>query len=357
MNIELLRDYKSNFDEEAVIGKTFQNEKISGNFIAITREEETLKAWFLIYGEEKPLAEEEEDSKKLHNKLKKGTLTNEKQLLSEQETEIKLVDSLEAVVINGKRFTFQSAESRRIMEHSWDAYLLLAHFLEKIPFFGELEEIELEDMSLLELEVEGEYEKIPKECFESKKGKATILLENEPVYKRFSINKKVTFQVGENQEVNLSFQDKESKTRYEAVIERVSLYDVWAEEEKRFEGEQLEKYLEHMTMEEVREMKGYFFKALEETCPKGMYLPVVEYEATEDIILDFYSIEFLQQKVEVHKGSCNTMAFMIRPDKETGLHGGKLHTAVLSPVPKDTKEIPSKLLWLQKKVPVENIKF
>lgn len=357
MNIESLRYFQPDFEEEAVIGKSFQKEELSGNFIAITRKEHTLKAWFLLYGEEEPLEEENEESQKLHRKRKRGTLTNEQQLLSQEKTRIRMLDFLEAIVINERSFCFVSGNSERIMEHSWDAYLLIEHFLNKIPSFDGLEEIELQDMNLLELELEGEYEQIPKECFPNKNGEITIRLENHPVRKRIPSGKKMLFQVGENQETKFTLLDREDKIPYECYINNVYLEDPWLEEEKRFEGENLKAYLKHMTMEEVEEMKDTFYKSLEEYCPRGMYLPVIEYETREDIALDFYSMEYLQEKVKVYEGSCHSMVFFAKPKQEKGLHGGILRACTLSPVSKNTKTISAKLVWYQKKVQVQNIEF
>lgn len=355
MNLKLLRRLTPEFEEEFIIGRAFRKGELSGIFIGFTREDTVLKAWILLQGEEEPLEKKEERERALNKKRSRGMLTKRDELMREEEG-IKLMHSLRAVVFGTERFEISSGSGRRILENSWEEYLLLSHFLKKIPSFGELENADLENMNLYELEFQGDYEKIPLECFRENPEQTAIILENDSVYRKIFVEQDVTFPLGEDIGMKLTFSNQDG-TIQECYIENVYLKDIWAEEENRFQEPELKKYLEYMTMDEVLQLKADFFRNLEEVCPKGMYLPIVEYETKEEIVLDIYSKHYLNERVKENEGSASVLAFLMHSRQRTGKHGGKVKATELSAVSKEQKEFPAEIISYHKEIKVENVEF
>jgi len=56
-----------------------------------------------------------------------------------------------------------------------------------------------------------------------------------------------------------------------------------------------------MSEADLLEMKKTCFEQLARSCPRGNYLPVIEYEAEEDISFEFHTVEYLNARYEDSK--------------------------------------------------------
>lgn len=188
------------------------------------------------------------------------------------------------------------------------------------------------------------------------------------------VEKRVKFSVpsgeeetGRAKKLAFSFTDEDGKKQdCICYINRVYFMDMWAETEKRFADPENQKRMqEFMTSEEIEAAKQDSLKALEQNCPRGMYFIGVEYECTPDLCLNFYSSDYLkfgqQQSTTTVDADSNGVSVVmmhvsVKPDKELGLHGLRLHgCAIQTPVPSDTKEIWAELFSAHEMVPEQTV--
>lgn len=160
----------------------------------------------------------------------------------------------------------------------------------------------------------------------------------------------VCLECGKSSELQFQLEDGTNATCY---INNVYLMDVWAEEEKRFaDPVYRERMLQHVSEEELEQMKEQLFRALEPQCPKGKYYMVLEYECTEDVSLAFYATEYLdymEKPKEGGTGSASVLFMRVKPDEETGTHGLKLRGCVIQkPLEAETKELEAELFSYSK---------
>ena len=80
-------------------------------------------------------------------------------------------------------------------------------------------------------------------------------------------------------------------------------------------------------------MKKEHIAYLEEICPQGMNLAILEYESEDDITLNFYSKEYLDKK-PVHRTYALASVFFTI-NEEIGINGFKRQVSMLKPIKKD----------------------
>lgn len=131
----------------------------------------------------------------------------------------------------------------------------------------------------------------------------------------------------------------------ECYINGVHAMDVWAEQEKHFaDSAYRERMLQHVTEEEFENMKEQVFQILAETCPKGKYYYVVEYECTQDVSIRFLDKAYLDTIPKPKNGSASALLMNAKPDKELGSHGLKLRGCVIqAPLDTDTEDLEAEL--------------
>ena len=148
-------------------------------------------------------------------------------------------------------------------------------------------------------------------------------------------------------------------------INQVALFDPWETEEKRFSDPQYQKrMLEHVSQQQLEEIKQDVFQTLAKTCPRGMCYPVVEYECTmEETSLLFYDYEYLDGGIQIAEvgdhengASFSTVLWMHKPEKQLGIHGIKLRSCMLQTlVPLGTKEICAELFSAMQLLPEQRV--
>ncbi len=133
-------------------------------------------------------------------------------------------------------------------------------------------------------------------------------------------------------------------------INRVSLQDMWETEEQRFADPQFQKQmLASLSQEEFEAMKQQSLEMLGQICPRGMCFPVVEYECTLDVSLEFYTQDYLNA---VPKSSSASIMYLSDQEEAAGKHGLRLRSYILeSPVPPETTEVPAELFRAVQTIP------
>lgn len=169
-------------------------------------------------------------------------------------------------------------------------------------------------------------------------------------FRRFPIQKRMTIAVGKPSKRAFHFQKEGVEHTF--WIENVSLFDLHQYTAERFQDPAL---LQQCSPGELEKIRKETQRINEEICPRGKFLPVIEYESKENIQLDFYAQQLLQQLLmqslepTAHSGD---IVFSVRPDRPHGKHGFALRADVLNfPVDEDCKTLKTELLfgWEQRK--------
>ena len=175
-----------------------------------------------------------------------------------------------------------------------------------------------------------------------------ITIKHSPSAVQHMVEKTVTLNVGKSSA--FSFVDSYGD-EVQCYINNVTLIDVWKDTEEQLKKRLSDtKYTEQFSEEQLQEIKEHSYKALEQSCSKGMCYIGIEYECSKDINLQFYSKEFLKSLPMTHKGSASFLMMRLKPDQEIGLHNLPLKGCVIqTAVSPDTTRIPAELfLYLEK---------
>lgn len=153
-------------------------------------------------------------------------------------------------------------------------------------------------------------------------------------------------EIRSDKQISFTLTDEKGQAR-DAVcyINRVTLMDPWKDLQKMWAMPEYQKRaLEHMTLEELEQMKEETAALLEQKCPRGMRCPLVEYECTLDVSLTFYSSAFLKSKPIVSGTSASFLVIHPKPDNTYGTHGLPLKVCLMEDaLPKETEQIRAEL--------------
>lgn len=176
-----------------------------------------------------------------------------------------------------------------------------------------------------------------------------IIIKHRPNSIQHILEKTITLTIGKSR--SFSFVDNYGDN-VQCFINDVKLIDVWKDTEEQLKQRLSDtKYTEQFSEEQLQEIKDHCYKALEQSCPKGMCYIGIEYECSKDIILQFYSKEFLKSFPIMHKGSSGFLMMSLKPDKEMGTHNLPLKCCVIqTPFSPDTSKIPAELFLYFEKV-------
>lgn len=155
---------------------------------------------------------------------------------------------------------------------------------------------------------------------------------------RHILEKTVTLHVGKSR--SFTFTDHTGE-QVQCHINTVTLMDVWKDTEEQFHDP---RYTKKVSPEQLQQAKEHCYRALEQSCPKGMCYIGIEYECSKDISLQFYSKEYLKSCPQKHSGSASFLLMRLKPDKKIGTHGLPLKGEVIqTPVSSDTFKISVEL--------------
>lgn len=150
----------------------------------------------------------------------------------------------------------------------------------------------------------------------------------------------------------------EDGTPAECYINKICLYDVWAEQERRFEDTEYRKRaLEYVSMEKFQQMKQQLEDTLLASCPRGMCYMLVEYECHPDAAINFYATSYLDARPQISSGSASALLMIHHPDAATGSHGLKLRGCIIqTPVAPETASLHAELFSYTELVKQNTIK-
>ena len=183
--------------------------------------------------------------------------------------------------------------------------------------------IDLPDLDLLfltSIELKGEFDLLPVIPVD-----AEVTFKMHPNSIAHAVEQTFTLTMGTEYPEKLYFKDMATKEEHWMQINSVYLLDMWEDMNRKFDDP---KFKEHMTPEQIARTRRSLEEHLPDVCPKGMCIPVIEYECEEGISLQFYTKAHLDAVPECKNGA-SSIGFIGSPDKETGVLGMKLKAAFL----------------------------
>lgn len=204
---------------------------------------------------------------------------------------------------------------------------------ETSPFY----EVQWEFLEITRVELREEME-----CLPQWKGPVEIVYDTIPQNNLLEIPVELVIGEDSKQEIVFTLQDGQKVICY---INHVYLSDVWEEEKTRFQDATYrERMLQHVSEVQLEQMQKQLFEALADICPQGKCFPVVEYECTQEISLQFFEKLYLEGTEEPKQGSATSLLMRVKPRIEMGKHGLKMHTCIIqSPMEKDVKQMNAEL--------------
>lgn len=336
MNLNELAGLLPEYDELRVLGGHAVVDGVEAELVGALRRGSGVTLYALHYDADALVAEREAEERALWEPEpapEERPRTNRQAICRAKEPGFRtpLMGAREASWDTG-RVRFTSGASTRLGEAAWEQTLLLAEFLRAgwRPE-GEMGLRELSHLCLTWMECEGEFDAVPFGAeldFALSDQYHTHTLE-EPL--------RLDLRVGERYPESFSFQDAEGARR-QFYVNKLILSDIWTELEQVAERARQKAGAD---AEAVRRSQEEVFRRMEKDCPRGMWLPIVEYES--DCQLNFYDPAFLDAAPAHRDGDCLVRS---RPDETIGPHGLRLWHSVLqdSPVPPWMRRVEAELL-------------
>lgn len=338
MDIRTLRYYAPQFEEALYMGK---EAVISGVPVVIAgifrMENSRLKLYLFAEGED--MSEQRKKEEELAKKRRRGTLTRREELLLELAGQKDLLlDIIRGIRVNGTEYEMSSGSGGRLEEYDVEGKMLLYHFLYRGVPFGFLEERELSLIQYVEMELEGEYERLPFSEEDMDTLEFLTIPRNYPV----PVKQSMKLSLGEQKGSMQKFFCEELQKYVEYSINNIELVDTWSEMKAQYDKMIKREHLEREHGFSQRDWEQ-LLEALGEICPEGMRNLLVEYEC-EEASLEFYTKEQLKEKVKICGGA--TSFFLAGTNKKgTGIHGKKLRSCLVQyPVEPKLQEVELELL-------------
>ncbi|GGO02002.1 hypothetical protein [Saccharibacillus kuerlensis] len=298
-----LKDLKETMllpDREILINRMVNLNGTDVLLISITSEQQTHRLWTLSklpesYFEKKPQYESEES----YSNRERVEVTR---IFNDQE------DSIFKMIIQDQLMTFNGGESRYCMEQNHETYMKLQHFIERGLELGSFAEVELKYLFLTF------YEQDPSEPFphlDLDKELDITLRFRSTFVKAPTHAGPILLELGDSQKsIKYSFYDSvHDKNRF-FYIHALKRYDIQEEIQKALE----KPTPQGVTEEEWQHYKDHYIKADEEICSKEEDLAFVEYEAEDNIRLNFYAKSYLDAKPRPLSGNF-AMSMSLRTDR------------------------------------------
>lgn len=317
------------FDEIKIIGKDVEKEGRMYHIMALLRKEKKVMLSVLELCE--PLEQKEHHFEEIRRNQMKQRI--------ESETNSSFFMRIRSFQCGEAIYEVSGANSGNCQNGDFaEAYLLFIKLMQEgwsIPETSFFYEVPWEHLSLTQVELRDEMELLPEWGDEIEVSFDTRTEEG-------VLGLPVTLEVGKKKEINFTLKNGKNAVCY---LHRVYLLDVWEEEQRKMEDPAYRKrMLLHMTEAEFEQMKEHIFEALLTICPKGMCFPVVEYECTENVGLQFFEKEYLDTIEKPKNGSTSVILMRTKPEEEIGSHGLKLRAcAIQVPVEKTTESMEAEL--------------
>jgi hypothetical protein len=167
---------------------------------------------------------------------------------------------------------------------------------------------------------------------------APIVFKMRQIPRRFSIEYPIRLHIDEDYPERIHITDSSTGEVHWIQINSVYLMDFWAEMQENYD--QMER-MNHITAEELKTAKARIEESMEQICPHGQRLPVINYETDTDFSIQVYSKAYLDGP---HKSSNGAIGFIIGADKPLGKSGNKMKASLIqTPVAIDIIEIDAEI--------------
>ncbi len=229
------------------------------------------------------------------------------------------------IMIQNQKMTFASSRANPLSYKNYEEYMRLQHFMENGLDIENWNEVDLDNIVI------AAYEQMENEEFPtidlSKKLDITLKVSRE--LKQVLINQPMTLEFSEVEKgTKIYFYDSIEKKNHLLYINKMEHYDLWKEANPPFEGEGMRDF----SKAQIVQMKQEHKENLEKICPSGMNLAIIQYESENNVQLNFYSKEYLDER-PVQRNSSTCMFF--KSDKQLGTNGFKSRVCMIKPVEKD----------------------
>ncbi|CAM3462898.1 MULTISPECIES: hypothetical protein [Saccharibacillus] len=306
-------------DREILLNRLFTINNTEVLLISITSEQQSHKLWTL-----RKLPEQLFEEKAVHKSEETLTIRDrfqEKIFFNGQG------DYISKMIIQGQTLTFNLAQSDYCTEQDHGTYMKLQHFIEKGLQLGSFADAELNRLFLTCYEQDPS-EPCPnfdlnKEMDITLKFNSTfcsVPIDTEPIVLEFGNTQK---------EIKRVFYDPFNQKNRFFYIHALTRDDIWKQVEENF----AKPTPESSTEEEWQEFKQQYLEGLESACSKGEDLAVIEYEAEDNIQLNFLAKNYLDAQPRAWTGGLGFSVFY-KTERGLGRNGLKCRVDTVGMVDK-----------------------
>jgi hypothetical protein len=321
----ILRDLKQHMllpKEEIFINKTVKIRGIDVYLISITLEENKSALWTMY---------------KLPCYIDEGIeLEGRKEYTSNREEMVNNISQelncshiyISEIIIQNQKITFSSSSVSQVSHMNYKEDIAIQHFIEKGMITANWKDADLKTVVIAAYE-QKEGEKLPVIDL-SKELDITLRVNKE--FKQVLINKPISLNFDEMEKgEKLCFYDSIEKKNRIFHINKMYHYDIWKELNHNFDDGKMIA----LPKEQLKQMKEEYITSIEKICSRGMNLAMIEYEMEEDMQLNFYAKEYLDER-PVHNNSSSSAMFF-SSGKKLGNNGFKSRVCMIKPIEKDFK--------------------
>ena len=292
--------------------------------IALTRCENTAALWLIQHDPSYLERVEDNEEQAPYASLS----TNRERLLQQPGVRPHLlVDGLNAVQVGETKYRITGSTGIPIRSESWETVLLLADFLREGWNPGALLHANAETLFLSKYDLQGDFAALPPD-------NTIILTPNDKLDEvKFPCDYTLSFNNMETEPQSISPAD--GKTAW---LLRLEWFDPWKHLEDTLSHY---KSAKQFTPEELERHRRSIEETYANFCPRGMALPVVIYEAEQEVSMYFYERGWLNAPPKSNSAAFSVMG-LFKGEDRVGPHGLPLHGAVLSELaldPRETKEL------------------
>lgn len=230
------------------------------------------------------------------------------------------------IMIQKQKMTFASSSASRMYDINYKKYMQLQHFIEIGMVTSKWNDVDLDNIVIAAYEQEENEEFAEIDLSMD----LDITLKISKDLKQVLINQPIRMGFGEMGKGNkFYFYDYIEEKNRIFYINKMMHYDIWEEINHNLEHERIQS----LPKEQIKKIKEQYMDSLDKVCPKGMNLAILEYETEDNVKLNFYSKEYLDEKA-VHKTSSTSMMYF-ELGKDIGSNGFESRVCVIKPVEKD----------------------
>ncbi len=307
------------WDECRIINK----EAAELSVIALTRCGKAAALWLIQHDPSYLERVEEAEERSPYSNL----ATNRERLLYQPGVSPYLpVDGLSAVQVGETKYHITGSTEIPVRSEDWETVLRLSDFLRAGWMPGALLHSNMETLFLSKYDLQGDFVALPSDD-------TIILMPQDKLDEvKFSCDYTLLFDT-ENELQPIS--PVNGKTAW---LIRAEWFDPWKHLEDTLSHPQITK---QFTPKELEQHRCRIEEEYAGFCPRGMALPVVIYEADQDVSLYFYERSWLNAPPKSNSSAFAVIG-LFKGEKRVGPHGLPLHGVTLSELalnPRETKQL------------------